>query len=264
MNNSATYDNVRIFLALLRRDLTVMKYKLKDMLIDSMIVVLTEILVLGKLYPLLGMSTSFIAPLYIGSSITFILFDLGYSFSMRYTYYTGYQETAYHLTLPIPKKWIIAQHITYFVIESLIVTIPLISIGIWALSDVFGPIAGSWLLFCATYVLTLIYFGSFFFASSFWYEKSWFQDNMWPRRLSILLFFSSAFYAWQDVYKLSPLLGNILLLNPLTYVVEAMRAALLGQQDYLSIRICIPIITAFIFFDFWRITQGIKKRLDPV
>lgn len=264
MNKTTTYNNFCIFLALLRRDLTVMKYKLKDMIIDSLIVVATEVLVLGKLYPLLGMSADFIAPLYIGSSITFILFDLGYSFAMRYTYYTGYEEMSYQLTLPAPKHWIIAEHIVYFVIESLIVTIPLISIGIFALSDVFGPINGSWILFTLIYLLTLIYFGTFFFASSFWYEKSWFQDNMWPRRLSILLFFSSAFYAWVDVAALSPLLGKILLLNPLTYVVEAMRGALLGQENYLPLFICIPIIVACILFDFWRTSVGIKKRLDPV
>lgn len=257
-------DSFYIFCALLRRDLFVMKSKLKDMIIDSLIVVATEVLILGKLYPLIGMANDSIAPLYIGSSVTYILIDLGYSFSMRYTYYDGYDEIAYHLTFPLSKKWIFAEHIVYFVIEAFIITVPLLSLGILLLGDAFGPISGTLIGFFFVYVLTLFFFGTFFFASSFWYEKIWFQDNMWPRRLSILLFFSSAFYTWSDVNELSPFLGMLLLLNPLTYIAEGLRASLLGGAQYLSIWVCVPVIIGFIVVDCWRIDKAVTKRLDPV
>lgn len=264
MNKQAFREHSRIFWALLRRDLYVQRSKIPDLLIDSMIVLLTEILILGKLYPLLGLPSSYVAPLFIGSSVTFLLFDLGYSFAMRYTYYRGYEEMSYQLTLPLPKQWVFAEHIVAFVIEAAIVTVPLIAFGIFTLKDIFEPLNGSVWLFTLVYSLTLFYFGSYFFAASFWYDKEWFQDNMWPRRLSPLLFFSSAFYAWHDVYALSPILGKLLLLNPLTYVVEAMRAALLGQEDYLPLMLCITVTLVCIILDWWRITQGIHRQLDPV
>lgn len=257
-------QHLRIFWALLQRDLYVLRLKIPDLLIDSLIVLLTEILLLGKLYPLLGLPNAYIAPLFIGGSVTFLLFDLGYSFAMRYVYYRGYEELSYQLTLPLPKRWVFAEHILAFIIESAIVTTPLIGGGIFVLRDAFEPINGSFLLFSAVYCITLVYFGTYFFASSFWYEKEWFQDNMWPRRLSPLLFFSAAFYAWYDAYALSPLLGKLLLLNPLTYIVEGMRASLLGQEGFLPLMLCVTVIFICIGIDCWRIAQAIDKRLDPV
>lgn len=256
-----------IFLALLRRDLLVLKSKMFDLLLDSFVVLATELLILGKLYPLLGMPDEYIAPLFIGSSIGFILLDLGYSFAMQYTYsvpYTGYSEIEYHLTLPLPKWLVFIEYIVYFVIESLVVTVPLIALGVLLIPSIAEQIVGSWLLFALFYILAVAFFGIFFLASSFWYSPEWFKNNMWARRLNILLCFSSLFYPWKQVAVLMPWMGHLLLFNPLTYITEGMRAALLTDTDYLSLYICVPMTLAFILIDCWRLQRGIYKRLDPV
>jgi ABC-2 type transport system permease protein len=114
------------------------------------------------------------------------------------------------------------------------------------------------------YLLSVTYFGIFFLASSFWYDPEWFKNNMWARRLNILLCFSSVFYPWKQVSALMPWMGRLLLLNPLTYITEGMRAALLTEADYLPLIICIPVTLFFICIDCWRLSRGIQRQLDPV
>ena len=265
MNNIIRYGS--IFYAMLLRDLLVLRSKIVSLLIDSSVVLVNEILILGLLYPQIGMSVEYIAPLFIGSSVVFILIDLGYSFAMRYTYnvpYTGYAEIQYHLLLPLPKWFVFAEYIVYFVIESLVVSVPLLLIGVFVMPSIRVMVIGSWALFWVFYVMSVFFFGIFFMASSFWYTPEWFKDNMWPRRLNMLLCFSSVFYPWYQVDALMPWLAKLLLLNPLTYVTEGMRAALLGDAQYVSLSICVPVLIGFILFDCWRLKRGVYNSLDPV
>ena len=117
--NSCT-NNIAIFLALLTRDLKVLKRRLNSLIIDGLILVSVTVLIFGYLLPLLGMPTTLIAPIFLGNSLSFFLASLGYNFATRMVYDLKFDRFIdYFLTLPLPKKWLFAYFITSFIIELL-------------------------------------------------------------------------------------------------------------------------------------------------
>jgi ABC-2 type transport system permease protein len=262
--NSCT-NNIAIFLALLTRDLKVLKRRLNNLIIDGLILVSVTVLIFGYLLPLLGMPTTLIAPIFLGNSLSFFLASLGYNFATRMVYDLKFDRFIdYFLTLPLPKRWLFAYFITSFIIESSIVTLPLVTLGIVLLGKNFGPINGNFITFLAVYFLVLLFWALFFLGSSFTCSYQWFKSNMWARRIMPLFVLSSAFFTFKTITTFMPTMSTIMLCNPLTYVVEGLRAALLGGSDYLPLPTCLVGIFIAIILMSLRLHYGIHKQLDPV
>lgn len=259
--------NSYVFWALLRRDLTVMKKTLVSDLIDAIIVMILSIITFGKLLPLIGLKPSLIAPLYIGSNLFFIIVSRGYAFALNIIYkitFEGLGILSYQLTLPIDRKWLFAEYVIYFIIETSILTLPLLLIGTFILSTMIPLTIHSWFLFLCMYLLMLIFLGIFFIASAFAYTFDWFKANLWVRRIDFLLVLSSTFFPWQTVYEFSPKLSYLMLLNPVTYAMEGMRAAFFGTPTLLPLWVCfVMLIISIGFVSIWLHTS-IRKTLDPI
>jgi len=259
------HHNISIFFALITRDIKVLRLRLKDLIIDGLILVCVTVLIFGYLLPLLGMPTSLIAPVFLGNSLCFFLASLGYNFAMRMVYDLKFNRFIdYFLTLPLPKRWLFSYFVASFIIETSIVTLPLVTIGIVLLGKNFGPINGSFITFLAMYFLSLLFWALFFLGSSFTCDFHWFKNNMWARRIMPLFVFGSAFFTLKTITAIMPTFSKIMLCNPLTYITEGLRVALLGGTDYLPLTTCIIGIFVAILFMVVRLHYGIYKRLDPV
>jgi len=180
-------------------------------------------------------------------------------FDLEYDRFIDYQ-----ISLPLPKKWLIASLVTFYVIETSIVTLPLFTLGIAFLSDSFHFSQTNVLLFIPMFLLANIFYVLLFLGFSFWYSYDWFMQNAWPRRLSFLLNFGANFFVWQKVFSFSPFFGYIMLLNPTTYVAEGFRATLIGSSLFISPLICLAAMVISITIAIAIISIGIKRRLDPV
>lgn len=257
--------NIAIFWALITRDLKVLKHRLSNLIIDGLILMCVTVLTFGYLLPLLGMPTTLIAPIFLGNSLSFFLASLGYNFATRMVYDLKFDHFIdYFLTLPLPRRWLFAYFISSFIIESSIVTLPLVTFGIILLGKNFGPINGSFITFLAVYFLVLLFWALFFLGSSFTCSYQWFKNNMWARRIMPLFVLSSAFFTFKTVASIMPIFSTIMLCNPLTYLVEGLRTALLGGTDYLPLTTCVMGIFVAIIVMSFRLHYGIHKHLDPV
>jgi hypothetical protein len=260
-------SSIRIFLVLLSRDLKVMRYTIVGELIDAFILLVIQLITFGKLFPLIGMPVEFTAPLFIGSGLFYIFLTRGYSSAMILSYKIpteGFGNLAYHSILPLSIWWVFAEYITYFVIETSIITMPMFFIGIKILQSMIHFPLYSWFFLVITYALTLIVGATYFLGCAYLYSFEWFRDNLWARRIEPLMSLSSLYFPWITLYAFSPLLGIIALFNPITIMVEGMRTALLGDSSSLPLSFCIPMMLVWIFCSFLRLRQGIKKSLDPV
>jgi len=88
--------------------------------------------------------------------------------------------------------------------------------------------------------------------------------SLWVRYISPIWMFGAYFYSWEAAYSLSPVIGVITLLNPMTYVMEGMRAATLGQTGYLPYAFSLVMLWGFIVICTWHAIRRLKKRLDCV
>ncbi|RTL07129.1 hypothetical protein EKK58_03045 [Candidatus Dependentiae bacterium] len=258
---------ISILCAMIKKDLFLLKQKTADIIINSAIILTMELIVWCYLYPLLGMPQELVLPMFVGWPLISIMINLGFCFSMKYTLgalYTGYGFMEFDLTLPLPTSYVLAKYIISFVIEACIATLPLILIGITIIQYLYPTVIIAGLLpFCLLYIMNLSLIAIVFLALSFWYPNQWFENNVWPRRIGPIITFGAVFAPWHQVYVFSKPIGILMLLNPLTYVTEAMRSVLLkGNGIYISLWFCIPIlILLFLVSTLW-MSKSVRSKLD--
>jgi hypothetical protein len=253
-----------IFWALLRRDLKIISFNIKSRFVDGILLLTSQVIGFGYLLPLAGMPTALVAPVFLGI-VTRIFFFLGYGFSMQRVFDLQQQRIIdYHLTLPFSLSFLIAEYIAGFIIEALLISLPLVIFGILLLGPIFPTEQISWLSFIIMYSLILIFYGLLFSYLGFANSYTWFLDNIWARRLTPLLFLGCSFFSWKETYEFSPFFGIVFLLNPITYTNEGLRACLLGQKGYLPLWISASVIICATIMLFFLLKAAIKKRLDPV
>jgi len=89
-------------------------------------------------------------------------------------------------------------------------------------------------------------------------------EILWAR-INLPIFTLGGFWIPRHiVYEFSPLLGNLLYINPATYVTEGLRQAIIGGPDYLSIHTCIVALFAFSTFFTLLTWHAFKKRIDHI
>ena len=251
---------LRIFWALIRRDLFVLGKNYRRMVIDALFVTATQATIFLKLFPLLGMPPAFATPIYVGTSIGFVFF-LGFASASALTEDLERNRFIdYYLTLPISRHWILAKYVVSFAIENSIIIAPLV-IAVVGLSVGFKQT--SWFYFLFFYPTTLSFLGLLFLMFGMRYKPLWFRSNIWPRRLLPMLFFNAGLSTWWNIYNFSPVIAYLMLLNPMSYASEGLRATLL-EGNYLPVWFCMGAFTLFALPIIWLLNKSIKTRLDPV
>lgn len=263
-NYRSSYTHFRIFLALIKRDIVWIKRRAVSTIIDCIAPLLTQITIFGYLFPLFGMAPALIGPVYLGSMLNLFI-QLGYSFVLKIAFdLKGNRFIDYHLTLPLPKKWLFASYAVSHMIETAIVTVPLISGGIILLHtyiplhniQVFG--------FACIFTTMLCFLSTFFMLLGYSFELSWILHNIWPRILVPLWLFGAGLVPWQAVYGWNQKLGYLMLISPITYLAEGMRSALLGGEHYIPWQWCLIPLCIYTVINILLFSTRIQKRLDPV
>lgn len=263
MNNSFL-PSFSTLLALTRRDLKVFLYELLGTFIDGMVIVVTEAVLFGYLMPLMGMPKTTIAPLYIGTMM-WVLFFLGENLAIHHVFDLKHNRFIdYQLSLPLGHQYLFAHYVLSFAIKTTIISLPLLYFGITLLGERFQIISFNSMGFIAIYLMSILFIALFFLYLSFAYSFTWFMDNVWPRILSPLWGFGCVFFVWRQAYDISPILGYFFLLNPLTYISEGMRSAIIGGPEFINVWICVGMLAIFCSATIYGLRQGISHYLDPV
>jgi len=257
-------NHFSIFNALLLRDLKRIKAEFTGNLIDALFLTAAQLLIMGKLFPLLGMPIKMVGPIYF-SQVTFQAFFFGYGLGLQVLFdLQGNRFLDYELTLPVPKKWVFAKYIASFLIKTSLVLIPLFFSGTILLGDALIGFSPRWPLFFLSYFLSIIFIGVLFLTLAMYYDFHWYMNNLWARRLNLFMFFAPNFFIWITTYRFSKFFGNLMLLNPITYCIEALRDAMFTSYEFIPAYICIPLIICSVILTGLALSFGIKKRLNPV
>ncbi len=236
--------------------------------LDGILLVFTNILVFGKFFPLLGMPQELVLPLFIGNTTLLLFMSLGFTMAISIVIealHEGHATFEYLFTLPCPKKWVFVYYALSFVIETALITLPLLVVGVLFLDNNGAQLLmNNVLIFLPVYFIGLTAIAIFFLALSFSYKPLWFIDHVWPRRLGPAISFSSAFFPWKLVASYAPVMGTVLLLNPMTYITESIRGALLPGALHIPIPLCLGAVALFIILSCYILQKGVYKQLDPV
>jgi ABC-type multidrug transport system permease subunit len=79
-----------------------------------------------------------------------------------------------------------------------------------------------------------------------------------------LTIFGGVWFSWFEAYKVFPVLGYMMLFNPVTYAMDGLKTAVFGQGNYLNFWLCVVVLSLFIvLFCMWNFYL-LKRRLDYV
>ena len=256
---SASRAEVRassIFVALLRRDMRVARRELPFFLLRTTMQPLMFVVVFGYLLPKMGFMgpgyTTALLPGVLAISLTFSSIQ---SVALPMVQDFGWtKEIEDRLLAPIPIWLVAAEKILAGVLQGLIAALFVLPVA----RLIMGPIPN----------LTFGHFGDVLLitilgAAAFSSLGLWLGTAIQPQQIGLMfgviiapmIFFGCAYYPWQGLSAV-PAMKYAVLVNPLVYVAEGMRAALTPASPHMPLSIVIPallLITAV----FW--TLGIRS-----
>lgn len=260
--NKISYFNT--YKELVMVDLVTLKQNIFNKIIDLAIWVILTMMVTSYIMPYFGLAQNF-GPFQLGGLIAAAgLFELyGHVFEVVADI-AGDRMINYGLTLPMP-SWMTfiskatAYAITYMILSSIM--LPIGAACIWHQFS-FASISYGKLLI-AIFVQNIFYACLVLWVASFIANISHMQ-HVWARVIFPMWFMGGFQFSWKAVHSKIPALAYVDLLNPMMYITESTRAALLGQEGYLPFWLCINILVLTSFFCMYFALKRMQQRLDFV
>lgn len=260
--NTKFYFNVCV--QLIRADLTAAKQIFVDKFIDLTIWIVLTLVVMSYIMPFFGLTKNF-GVFQLGSSIAAAgLFELFGNAVDLVTDFEGDRTINYHLTLPIPSWLAIISKAFYYAILYFMLAALMLPIGklcLWNQLDLTTISYGKFL--CA------LTFQSIFFACLVLWAASTITNiaklnSIWARYIFPMWYMGGFQFSWLALFSVTPTLALINLLNPMIYITEAMRAAVMGQEGFIHFWLCIGAMVLFSVLALAMGMRNLKRRLDFV
>ena len=253
-----------IFKSLLATDLLLLKQTLKDKLIDLFIWIVTMVLVNTYLMPAFGLSqdySGFLIASLIGSAG---LFEVFASATNMISDFTGLNITSFYLTLPMPSWLVWIEKLVYFTINITIVSILILPISKLLVWNQFSLAEFSLYKFIIVFLLSNIFSAAFAIWITTRIAGMEQIGSVWMRFVYPVWFLGGFQYSYEVLRNFNAPLAWISLANPMLYVMEGMRAAVLGQEGSLNFWFCCAMIIFFTVLCTWHGLKRLKERLDYI
>ena len=249
---------------LLQTDLEIFRQTIGGKLIDLFIWIVTMIFVTTYLMPSFGLTTAYTGFMVASLVASAGLFELYTSVTNLVSDFEGHDMTSYYLTLPMPSYMVFIEKMIYFTMNTAVLgltVLPLCKLLAWSTFDLSQF---SIIKFSLIYLLANIFYAAFTLWITSRVPGLEEIGSVWMRFVYPVWFLGGFQYSWKVLYDFSPTLAYIGLINPMTYVMEGSRAAILGQEGSLNIWLCCAMLTLFTIVCAWYGLRQLRKRLDYI
>jgi ABC-type polysaccharide/polyol phosphate export permease len=253
---------LNVFWHMLKIDLLVYAKGLKGQVIDTSIWTAGTVLVAAYILPMLGIKPIFGALMASASIANSAIFSIWSAAAVQVSDICGDKKINYYFTLPCPSWIIFVQQACSFAVKSITIAFfmaPLCKVLMWntlslenfsIIKFVLMIIA---LNLCAGFLVVFMVSIAKTMSS---------MESVWTRVLYPLWLLGGSQFSWQTLMLFSPGLAYAALFNPLLYMTEGIRGAILGAEGFISFWVC---LVALCFFGTIFAGVGIlklQKRLD--
>lgn len=261
MNNVRNYTVCK---NLILSDLLIFKKEFFDKFINLTIWIVLTIFISGYIMPYFGLPDTF-GVFQLGGVIAAIGIYESYSSVAEFVAdLQGDRVIDYNLTLPIPSWLAIVSKAGYYFIIYFglsIVILPICKLTLWNQLDLAQI---NYLKLLLALILQSIFGACFTIWASSVIGNMLQMGNVWSRFIFPMWFMGGFQFSWKAIYHVLPIVAWITLINPMIYITESVRVALLGQADYLNFWLCLMAITLFSVIFFAMGMSNLKKKLDYV
>lgn len=249
---------------LLKTDLMLFKQTIWDKLIDLFIWVVSMVLVTTYLMPAFGLEQSygaFIIASLVGSAG---LFELFASATNLISDFEGNNITSFYLTLPLPSWLVWVEKMIYFTINTTAISILILPTSKLLVWNQFDLSYFNLFQFICIFMLTNIFYSTLTLWMTSRIQNIEKINSIWMRFVYPLWFLGGFQFSYNVLHNFNSTLAWASLLNPIMYVMEGTRAAVLGQEGSLNIWLCVGMLAIFTVLCAWHGLRRLKKRLDYI
>ena len=220
-------------------------------------------LLFGYLLPTMGLGRSF-SLFYLAAIIASIpVFRIIPACGEILTDLEGEKILEYELLLMLPVSFILGRKALWYAFETFLIALIALPWGLllmWGndMSSI-APLKVVGAFFCIS-----LFFGFFALFCAAIISSSQQLRFFWSVFLHTLWIFGCFFFSWSILYSLYPNWAYVDLLNPSTYAMEMMRAALLGQQNFINYYVSGGVLLVSTLLVFAAAIALFKRRLDLI
>ncbi len=231
---------------------------------DTCFLFFTNVVVFAYFMPKLGVPSTYGTFILIGAITSFGLFDTVGQVGEVIFDIEGDKTIAFILSLPIPSSVVFGQLAVKWAMSNLLLCTPLFLVGKLILWNSFElDKITLWQIFLIFPTVSL-FFGVFGLWLSGVIQKIQSISSLFLRFINPIFMFGGYFFTWQSSLELSPYIAYPILINPMIYAMEGMRAACLGQQGYLPFWVCLLALWVYIIVLGTHGISKLRKRLDCI
>ncbi len=256
MTPKAPVSRANVFMALLRRDIRVARRELPFFLVRTTLQPLMFIIVFGYLLPKMGfMKAGYSTALLPGVLAISLTFSAIQSVALPMVQDFGWtKEIEDRLLAPVPTSLVAAEKIVAGVLQGFVAAIFVLPLA----RLIMGPIPNLTFAHIGTVLLITLLGGAAFSSLGMWLGTAIQPQQiglMFSVILAPMIFFGCAYYPWQGLSAV-PVMKYAVLINPLVYVSEGMRAALTPAAPHMPLGAVIGALIAITAI-FW--AMGMKS-----
>lgn len=252
-----------VFKQLIYADLTIFRKQYLTKCIDIGIWVILNAIVFGYIMPAFGL-TNFGVFQFGGLLAAVGIFEAYSNIVELISDFEGDRIINYSLTLPIPSWLAIISKAAYFSIIYFILAITMLPIGKLCLWNQLNIFEVNYVKLLLVLVTQSIFYGCFALWVSSLIKNMSHLGTVWARIIFPMWFMGGFQFSWQAMYSVMPVIASVNLLNPMIYITEAARAAIMGQGGLIYFWYTLPAILLFSALALAAGIHNLKKRLDFV
>lgn len=262
--NSLAHPYLQTVAQIIRREMQNFRKEFWGKFIDICSLLVTTVIMFSYFLPEYGLKEDYGPFILVGSIASFGFFECVGRVGTFLADLEGDRTILYTVSLPLP-AWLVFSSLAFsWALSSSIIGLFLFPVGKLLLWSQFSLSEISYLTLIPMFFVSNLFFGFF----SLWLcailKHMGDIGHIWVRIINPLYMFGGYFYSWKTMMHLSQSAGYLSLLNPLTYVMEGMRATVLGQEEYLSVGLCLGALIAITVACAWHAVRRLKRRLDVV
>ncbi|MBY0353248.1 ABC transporter permease [Candidatus Babeliales bacterium] len=264
MNNKTRAHSATIFFKLLGTRLQIASHQLRAKLVNIQIWSICTLVIFGHVMQTFGLAGDFGLFQLAGIIATAGLFENYSNIATIIMDFAGERSIGYYLTLPVQPSVVLFSSACAYATIGTLLSLSMLVVGKILFFASFNLAAVAWCKLIAITVLSNLFYGMLALAIAAHVGKVAKIGNVWSRFIFPLWFLGGFQFSWAAMHKAWPPLAYGLLANPITYIMEGTRAALLGQQDFFSWWTCMGMLTLFTLACWCAVYNRMKKQLDFV